>query len=249
VSTLPKLGQPANDGDDRAVARKRKSTRAPLEASELCVARLTSALRGACPDLTKADAPDEMSLAIRAHGDHKFPKKTRALGEALSIAVPSRNELRDPMWLLRREVAAATDVLLRKTTEWRELIGPIVQHNLEREARLGPLARMFPATFIPWLVSFIDGGMGFVAHLTDLQLLNPDTRSRGRPPDHVQNDVTRILDRAGFSVSEIAGLTEKVNDRDARKRVRNRLNEMKRTRKRRAGKREVLSAQARDADD
>ena len=48
-----------------------------------------------------------MSLAMRVHGDHEFPKKTRALAEALSIAVPSRNELLDPQWLLRREVAAS----------------------------------------------------------------------------------------------------------------------------------------------
>jgi hypothetical protein len=229
-------------GDDPFVARKvHRKTELPLVSAERCVDRLTAALHTECPDLAEQAVID---LALRAMNEKSRSKKTRALAEALSIAVPSRNELRDPLWRLRREAAATTDLLMRQTQEWAALVAPIVDHNLKRESQLGPQARIFPATFIPWLVSFVHGAMGFVAHLTDLQLLNPDTRSRGRPPDHVKDDVTRILDRAGFSIGEIAEITEEANNRDARKRVRNRLNEMKRTRERRAGKRGDLSAQA-----
>ena len=241
ASTLPKLGQPARDGDDLAMAPRERKTDPPLEIAELCVSRLTTALRDACPDLVE---PDDASFAMRAHGETHRPAKTRALAEALEIAIPCRNELRDPMWQLRRKVATSTIDLLDEVTKWVALAAPLVDYNLEREAKYGAPAQLFPASLIPSFVVVAHSTLGCVARLTSIQLMNPDTHSRGRPPDHVVNDVTRILDGAGFSVYEITGITEKVNDGPARKRVGNRLNEMKRTEKRRAGKRGDLSARA-----
>ena len=112
---------------------------------------------------------------------------------------------------------------------------PLVEYNVEREKKYGIAANLFTASLLPWLAAFVHGGIIHIARLTDLQLLHPAARSRGQPPHHVRNDVTVLLNREKLSVSEITAVTERVNDVAARKRVRNRITELGRHRRRRAG--------------
>lgn len=213
----------------RKVDRK---TETPLEIAELCVDRLVAAIRSTCPG---RNADNLLELSLLVMNDKTCPEKARALARALQLALTARDELRDPNWERRRAAAAATDVLLRELEEWMTVVKPLVEYNVEREKSYGPAANVFTMSFLPWLVAFIHGGIFHVSVLADLQLLHPDTRSRGQPPHHVRNDVTRLLNREKLSVSEITAVTERVNDVAARKRVRNRITELSRHRHRRAG--------------
>lgn len=222
-----------------------RKTDTPLAVATLCVRRLTSALRAACPDLREAfreDRSDAHAIAMQVMSQKQRPKRTRVIAEALVIAVPQRNELRDPKWLLRREAAAATQELGVRSQKWLQLVEPIARYHVRRNQKLGQASTVFPAHMIPWLMSVVFGAIAHLTTIIDAQFLNADPRTRGRPPDRVKEDITQILARAKFSTSEICALTEPTNDRAARARVRNRVRE---SIGKRAEKRQAFSAQAR----
>lgn len=200
-----------------------------LAAATLCVRRLERSLRARCPKrLWPAICPEAVDLAVVVSGGG-IPSasiKTRGVADALMIATLGRNELAIEGWVLRRDLAAQTDRLLRDLGDWMTAIDPVVQFHIERNARLGDVSRNFPAHEIPLLaveVGSVLGSLTQIVSVIDQQFLYPDRRRAGRPAIRLLLDVTRALCAAGFSARAIANLTDDTSDRHVMERVRGRI--------------------------
>jgi hypothetical protein len=128
---------------------------------------------------------------------------------------------------LRMLAAKKTNALAHAVRAWARHVAPIVADNRRRNEMLGENARIFPANEIPERVDHIYSVVTALDELAELlarQLYYPEMipTSAGKPTEHVLIAITRALHVGGFSLGEIAGLTDnKAGDKI--KRVRHRL--------------------------
>lgn len=153
--------------------------------------------------------------------------RTAALAHAVFQAALFDIDTNNVGYRARMIAAQRTRRLAHSIRAWAKQVEPIVTDNRRRIEQLGANARMFPSHEIPERVENICLVFDALNDLADLfarQLYFPEMvpAKPGKPADPVLNEITRLLHEGGFTLDEIADLTDR-GAGDKIKRVRHRI--------------------------